>query len=1394
MRTKRLKRFKRSKIDVILLMLLLMASFVMPLSPSQPVFAGVPDPQAGFRISDAKITLNGTPIDAVTTPIAQNATVRLQYTWSIADTDFIEEGDEISVNLPDALNLGDSNRTGTLIGPGSVSFGSWLLNATERKLILTLSNVPKDLSNVYGTVEFQLNFRINTMLVDVPYHMIIPLSGTDAKTYDIVFSVPGMTALAKSGIQSPSDANVLTWTLDINRDLKSVTSPVVSDTIDSRLDYMAGSMKVYSLAVKSDGTVAQGALLDASNYSVNYNASSKQLTVSFNSPINLAYRLVYDTSIDPAQVDTSKTSFTYSNNASFNSVARTASVTVVRGPLIIKSAQGDRAYNANKIKWSIGINKSNYPLITNAKVEDNIPAGLTLDTDSLKVYKMPGAVAVTPSAYTVSFASGNTGFTLELGDITQEYLVEYETSVNESEKKNNSVSMSFTNNAKLYQGPEGSVKMNSTQSAISLAKGQAIRKSGTAIIGYNDEKYINWTLDVNLSEIDLGTSLITDVISPTGKHKLDIAEGVKVYPLTIDHTKTSNNITEGALLTEGTDYSLSMGSDPVNEFTIAFPSNIQQAYRLKYRTIITDKNTQTFTNKGFVGPNGGTPNVTASVTPTISNTYTKTSTSVNYSTKVFGWRLNVNPVQQAINNLVITDTLSAGLMMTEAQFDAITVVKGSATLVRDTDYTLTQTMSGGKIKGFVISFADKGHVVNNNEYIITYNTTIDPDELSNNGSLNYANTAVFSHSGGTVTRNVSPTINNPAKYNGSKSGVLDAANKRLNWTIDTNYLSKNINNLELTDTMLGNQKLVPGSIKIYNYSVASNGSISEGSQVDASAEGFVIEEYAGGTGFKITYPASINKPYRIKYASEFTGISQTVYSNTAATNVNESYSANVNHPDGDKFVSKTGTRVGTSHINWSVTINKSQSTINSFTLTDRLSEGLKLVEDSFVVKNTSGTALNFNDMFTLNVRPRTLVTDPQIFDLVSKVPIDRTYTIEYRTDLILDEILENKVFNNVSFSGEQVVSGVTQSAITITHAFVTGSGTGTGEVGSIKLKKTNEAGQPLQGAKFEFYKGAKLLGLLVTDSNGEATVNRLKYAAYLLKEIEAPAGYQITSQNTSVTINSTVQQVITIKNDSLRTLEIIKSEAGKPETYLSNAVFEIRDSANTLLHTIATNSEGKAQVDLPYGVYKVVEKTAPVGYIKDSSEHTVSISPTDLMPDGVTPKTKYSIKVENARLPEPLEKEKDKEPSPAPAQKTAPAPSPEPVKEKEQVKTLEKKTVDGEVKLSEGSKPEIIKQPENGKVELDPSGKWKYTPNEGFVGKDSFVIEIKDEEGNTKEVYIDILVEEVPLAPAKVPSGATLPKTGEDSPLLIYASGFALLCAGIFILYMRRKNQNAVKK
>lgn len=132
-------------------------------------------------------------------------------------------------------------------------------------------------------------------------------------------------------------------------------------------------------------------------------------------------------------------------------------------------------------------------------------------------------------------------------------------------------------------------------------------------------------------------------------------------------------------------------------------------------------------------------------------------------------------------------------------------------------------------------------------------------------------------------------------------------------------------------------------------------------------------------------------------------------------------------------------------------------------------------------------------------------------------------------------------------------------------------------------------------------------------------------------------------------------------------------------------------------------------------------------------------------------------------------------------------PSPQPTA----VNTIEDIPVEGEIPL--GGIPSLGEEPEHGTVVITPDGKWKYTPDPGYTGKDKFTI-IVSNNGEDQEIEIEVVVDEVPKGtidePSQNQSGlpGKLPQTGEESPIGMYLAGLGLIILG-FVLSKRFKTR-----
>ena len=198
--------------------------------------------------------------------------------------------------------------------------------------------------------------------------------------------------------------------------------------------------------------------------------------------------------------------------------------------------------------------------------------------------------------------------------------------------------------------------------------------------------------------------------------------------------------------------------------------------------------------------------------------------------------------------------------------------------------------------------------------------------------------------------------------------------------------------------------------------------------------------------------------------------------------------------------------------------------------------------------------------------------------------------------------------------------------------------------GSVELYKADaESGNALAGAVYGiyFHDGSEV-GRLTTDIKGYARSELLPYGSYYLQEITAPNGYVLDTAQYPFTIG-TAGQVITINaTDKNQMGQIQGTKTGEVLTGsdfrltelgmmyapiyevqgLPNAEYEIyakediatpegtvKYTAGQLVETVTTDANGQfTSQQLYLGTYVVKEKTAPEGYVQDTTEYEVTLS------------------------------------------------------------------------------------------------------------------------------------------------------------------------------------------
>ena len=163
--------------------------------------------------------------------------------------------------------------------------------------------------------------------------------------------------------------------------------------------------------------------------------------------------------------------------------------------------------------------------------------------------------------------------------------------------------------------------------------------------------------------------------------------------------------------------------------------------------------------------------------------------------------------------------------------------------------------------------------------------------------------------------------------------------------------------------------------------------------------------------------------------------------------------------------------------------------------------------------------------------------------------------------------------------------------------------------GSLTIKKVDsKTNSPLSGASIEVVRKVtnKTVGSFIT-STKDYTISNLLPGEYTIKETSAPDGYYIENASSNVVINtSNLNPTTTITNKPFEVLiRKVDSDTGNP---VSGAVLKVLNSSNEEVYRFTSTNDYVSVPGLTSGTYKIVEESAPSGYIVNNEEKEFTIN------------------------------------------------------------------------------------------------------------------------------------------------------------------------------------------
>ena len=164
----------------------------------------------------------------------------------------------------------------------------------------------------------------------------------------------------------------------------------------------------------------------------------------------------------------------------------------------------------------------------------------------------------------------------------------------------------------------------------------------------------------------------------------------------------------------------------------------------------------------------------------------------------------------------------------------------------------------------------------------------------------------------------------------------------------------------------------------------------------------------------------------------------------------------------------------------------------------------------------------------------------------------------------------------------------------------------------------------LKGVTFALKQNGNVVDTQTTDDNGQAVFKNVKFGNYKLEETATLDGYERITTEKDITVDETGDATYEISNNPIVGKIVATLEDKDDSTKkLAGVKFELKSEDGTVITEGTTDTDGKVVFnDVPYGKYKLVQKTALTDY--DKAEDTEVSVTTQGQEAAVTIKNKLN--------------------------------------------------------------------------------------------------------------------------------------------------------------------------
>ena len=1175
--------------------------------------------------------------------VTKDSIVKIDYTWEIEDNHPYVNGSTFRFKLPVELDVYQAIKNAPLnfMDEGVVrTMGIFNVDLNGDATITFNENVTA-FSDINGVLQVLTQVKETTTVSNENTVVITPIENKETHTLTVGVPKPAKD-ITKSGLPNRVyNAESIQWTVEMNKGLENISNAVMTDKIPTGLAYKPDTLIVERLNLDMAGNV-----VGAERYTDYTTTYENQTLVVDLKNTNQAYRVTFTTDV----TDEEQTSFF--NEATltgdeYTPLPATSTVTVNRGVELDKRVVS-YTDSTQTITWEAKINYRQKEL-SDLTVTDYFTDTHKLLNATLYEIELDENGEEVPPRVRVEqdFSSkpapklGFDGFTFELPKNKTAYLLVYETKAKDRVFETGKV--------------DNEIIVGDWTDTADQTTGQSVLKKTQGTPNYQTET-IQWNVEINRDQREMKDATLTDVFTNGGLTLQP--ETIQITGLTKeDYTVTETTVDGKA------GFIIRFNNTLTNTHTLSYTTSFDYAAR-------DDKSIGELRNRATIDwteTNGEKKTITVN-DAFIPSKYSRENGfkggTYNAVKKEITWSLGVNFHEYQTTDLTVVDTWSSGQLPLKQSFKIVPIKRNSGTdsylvdgaPLNEDAYSLSWD---DKTNSFTLTI--KGET--KQAYLITYVTSL-ADQVIKPTYTNNADVKIDGQDLNKLSASVS------VKHGGEHVGKSGKQNDMIvTWTVPINYAQSTLSNVVITDTPSENQELLhtdtDSSIVVYETTVDASGNVKRAEQQVSRSAYTVMKTEAGGV--RLSFNEPINRPYVLTYDSLILAAVGDNISNAITLNANQldtdttktqstvkvqlttgfgtasgklgsltikkTDAETSNTLAGAEFVLKAGTRIirrGTTDGDGALTFNRllygdytleevsppsgyvavkatTNVKVNEST-TPVIVKNNKIRQDVLLTKysgNTAGVKLS-GATFKLYKR----AVAPMIDILVTERTTDENGTI-----LVTDLEPGNYYFVETEAPANHLLDDETRHSFVITKDQLANT---TVDVfnqpfKSIEFTKVDwKTNGSLTGATFDLkdHAGNMLRTGLSVDANGVLLIEDLDLGTYQLVETVAPDGYILPRDPITfeITLNSPALQRQNISNETMKSVKLTKIDQDTKET-LKGAIFQLLNEKNEVVRDdVTTGEDGTVTVDrLPIGTYTFVEKTAPAGYILDTTRHSFTV-------------------------------------------------------------------------------------------------------------------------------------------------------------------------------------------